>query len=79
MTGVAFLIVPGFNIGTLTNRIAPLRIANHPSPHPLYHREIATFDGGRISASNGLGLKPATPAQRNRRGELRVVLAWSGA
>jgi AraC family carnitine catabolism transcriptional activator len=67
-TRVAFVVVPRFNIMTLTTTIEPMRIANYLAPETLYEWQYLSAPGGEIVASNGMtlstqplrGAEPAT-------------------
>lgn len=76
---VTFLIVPRFNMVEMIAMIEPMRIANYLSSFPLYEWEIVSFDGERITASNGLSVDAKAPSDRTRRGELIFVFASWGA
>lgn len=79
MQRVTFLIVPRFNLVEMIAVIEPMRVANYLSPAPLYVWDIVSFDGPRITASNGLAIDAEPPSERSRRGELIFVLASWGA
>jgi transcriptional regulator GlxA family with amidase domain len=49
-----FIVVPRFNIATLITMIETMRIANYLAPVPIFSWEIASFDGTKITASNGM-------------------------
>lgn len=49
-----FIVVPRFNITTLITMIEAMRIANYLATTPMFSWEIASFDGSRINASNGM-------------------------
>jgi AraC family carnitine catabolism transcriptional activator len=49
-----FIVVPRFNITTLITMIEAMRIANYLAPAPIFSWEIASFDGTKITASNGM-------------------------
>lgn len=76
---VTFLIVPRFNLVEMIAVIEPMRVANYLSPAPLYAWEITSFDGARITASNGITIDATPPSERSRRGELIFVFASWGA
>lgn len=56
---IAFVLIPRFNMMTLTTLIETLRIANYLSPDNLYVWRYLSFDGAEVTASNGLTI----PAQ----------------
>ena len=51
---MVFVVVPRFNIMTLITMIETLRIANYLAPASIYSLEVASFDGSKIIASNGM-------------------------
>ncbi|MWB78399.1 helix-turn-helix domain-containing protein [Pseudooceanicola sp. 216_PA32_1] len=53
-THAVFIVVPRFNITTLITMIEAMRIANYLAPAPIFSWEVASFDGARITASNGM-------------------------
>ena len=48
------VILPRFNMNSLTMMIEPLRIANYISDKPLYEWQFLTPGGGNVVASNGM-------------------------
>lgn len=63
-THMTFLVVPRFNLATLITMVEALRVANYLAARPLFSWDIASFDGARITASNGMtaGLRLADDA-----------------
>jgi transcriptional regulator GlxA family with amidase domain len=57
LSKVAFILIPRFNMMTLTTLIETLRVANYLSPKPLYDWRYISFDGAIVTASNGLTVK----------------------
>lgn len=53
---VLFVLIPRFNMMTLTTVIEPMRIANYLSPAPLYEWEYVSGAAGEIVASNGMSV-----------------------
>lgn len=51
---MVFIVVPRFNITTLITMIETIRIANYLAPAPIFSWEIASFDGAKVTASNGM-------------------------
>lgn len=49
-----FIVVPRFNVTTLITMIETMRIANYLAPASIFSWEIASFDGAKITASNGM-------------------------
>jgi transcriptional regulator GlxA family with amidase domain len=76
---VEFLIVPRFNLIEMVAVIEPMRVANYLSPTPLYEWGVVSFDGPKVTASNGFAIDAERPQERSRRGELIFVLASWGA
>ncbi len=50
------VVIPRFNMMTLTTFLEPLRIANYLSPRRLCDWDFRASAGGRITASNGLAI-----------------------
>ena len=57
--GVAFVLVPRFNMMTLTAAIEPMRVANYLSSEPLFEWGYRSAQGGEIVASNGMTIGAA--------------------
>ena len=53
-THMVFIVVPRFNITTLITMIETIRIANYLATTPMFSWEIASFDGAKVTASNGM-------------------------
>ncbi|MDT1986900.1 MAG: AraC family transcriptional regulator, partial [Planktomarina sp.] len=53
-THMVFIVIPRFNITTLITMIETLRVANYLAPTALFSWEVASFDGTKITASNGM-------------------------
>ncbi len=60
-THAVFVVIPRFNMTTLTTMIEVMRIANYLSSQPLFTWQITSFDGPEITASNGMKLSDLTP------------------
>lgn len=56
LTRVSFVLIPRFNMMTLTMLMEPMRIANYLAPHRLYDWDFRATAAGQISASNGLSV-----------------------
>ena len=54
VTRVSFVLIPRFNMMTLTMLMEPMRIANYLAPHKLYEWDFRATLTGQVSASNGL-------------------------
>ncbi len=55
-TQAAFVVIPRFNMMTLTTTIEPMRVANYLAPETLYDWQYLSAPGGEIVASNGMTL-----------------------
>ena len=51
---VQFILLPRFNMASLTTMIEPMRIANYLSTHPLYRWQFLSRHGGLVQASNDM-------------------------
>ena len=51
---VQFILLPRFNMASLTTMIEPMRIANYLSTHPLYQWQFFSRHGGLVQASNDM-------------------------
>ena len=54
VTRVSFVLIPRFNMMTLTMLMEPMRIANYLAPHKLYEWDFRATAAGQVPASNGL-------------------------
>lgn len=54
---VKIVVIPRFNMLTLTAFIEPMRIANYLSPDPLYSWQFYSPEPGAVQASNGMMLQ----------------------
>ena len=50
----AFVLLPRFNMMTLTGLIEPMRIANYLSPAPQFQWQFVSPEPGKVTASNGM-------------------------
>lgn len=74
---VTFVLIPRFNMMTLTGLIEPMRVANYLSPARRFDWSLVSFDGAEITASNGLGLACAAPPERAREaGTIFILGSW---
>ena len=55
-TRMSFVLIPRFNMMTLTMLIEPMRIANYLAPQPLFEWDFISPDSGIVTASNGLSV-----------------------
>jgi transcriptional regulator GlxA family with amidase domain len=62
---MAFVLLPRFNMMTLTTTIDPMRIANYLSSDPLYEWAYLSPEASDLSASNGMVL-PCEPLANHR-------------
>lgn len=54
---LAFVLIPRFNMMTLTTLIEPVRIANYLSERPLYEWAYLSFDAPAATASNAMSVE----------------------
>ncbi|MFY9245115.1 MAG: GlxA family transcriptional regulator [Roseicyclus sp.] len=76
-THVVFVVVPRFNITTLITIIEAMRIANYLAPVPVFSWEIASFDGTKVTASNGMTTTVEAVGEELRPAQFTFVLgSW---
>ena len=74
-----FIVVPRFNLTTLITMIETMRIANYLSSQASFSWEIASFDGPRITASNGITLSVGSgPEDISPADYVFVLASWGG-
>lgn len=73
VTSIAFVLIPRFNMMTLTTTIEPLRVANYITPEKLYDWCYLSADGGTVVASNGMTLETTAIADAKRPMDLIFV------
>lgn len=56
VTRVSFVLIPRFNMMTLTMLMEPMRIANYLAPHKLFEWDFRATAAGDVFASNGLNV-----------------------
>lgn len=56
ITRVTFVLIPRFNMMTLTMLMEPMRIANYLAPQKLYVWDFRAATSGLVQASNGLNV-----------------------
>lgn len=56
VTRVGFVLIPRFNMMTLTMLMEPMRIGNYLAPHKLYEWDFRATAAGPVAASNGLSV-----------------------
>ncbi|MGE0211979.1 MAG: GlxA family transcriptional regulator [Parvibaculaceae bacterium] len=78
---VTLVLIPRFNMMTLTTFIEPMRIANYLAPEKLYNWEYRSAEDGRVTASNGLSVdaKPLNGPEPDAPGDTIVVFGSWGA
>ena len=76
---LCFILIPRFNMFTLTGLLEPARIANYLSPSELYSHAYYSFDGPMVSASNGLSVSCEDPPEKLGLNDIVFVLgSWGG-
>jgi transcriptional regulator GlxA family with amidase domain len=76
---ISCILIPRFNMMTLTGLLEPLRIANYLSPSELYSHAFHSFDGPVVSASNGLTVNCVDPPENLGSNDIVFVLgSWGG-
>ncbi|MCZ4352508.1 GlxA family transcriptional regulator [Roseovarius aestuarii] len=78
-THVVFVVVPKFNLATLITMIETMRVANYLTSTPLFSWEVVSFDGLKITASNGMGVTVKADTSTVGQVDLIVVLGSWGA
>ena len=75
---VAFVLIPRFNMMTLTTLIEVLRIANYlSSKEKLYEWQYISFDGPDVTASNGLTINAVTIEEDAQRFDMVFIMgSW---
>ncbi|MCX7350488.1 MAG: GlxA family transcriptional regulator [Alphaproteobacteria bacterium] len=56
VTRVSFVLIPRFNMMTLTMLMEPMRIANYLAPHKLYEWDFRASVASHVPGSNGLSV-----------------------
>ncbi len=73
-----FVLLPRFNMMTLTTLMEPLRIANYLAPHKLFEWDFRSPVSGEVTASNGLTIRCAGLDEGNARRPTRSRLRQLG-
>lgn len=74
---IFYLLIPRFNMFALSNIMEPVRIANYLSQEDIYKHSFISFDGGEITASNGLSVNcENAPGKLNRTDLVFVLGSW---
>ncbi len=76
---IYYLLIPRFNMFALTNIMEPVRIANYLSSEEIFKQCFISFDGGEISASNGMSVKCQIAPEKLSRNDLVFVVGSWGA
>lgn len=72
-TRLSFVLIPRFNMMTLTTLIEPMRIANYLAPSELFGWSYLSAAGGEVVASNGMRLGSTAIEQAEEVGETLIV------
>lgn len=70
------VILPRFNMASLTMLIEPLRIANYISDQPLYEWQFLTPGGGKVTASNGMVVECADLPSISQPSQIVLFGSW---
>ena len=76
---IFFVLIPRFNMFSLSNLMEPVRIANYLSPENVYEQSFISFDGPEIIPSNGMTLQCSSPPEKIERNDLIFVVGSWGA
>lgn len=74
---VSFVLIPRFNMMTLTMLMEPMRIANYLAPHKLFEWDFRSADPGDITASNGLTVRCSGLEEGARQSPDTVIVCGS--
>ena len=72
-TEVTFVLVPRFNMMTLTAAIEPMRVANYLAPETLFVWEYRSPEGGTVIASNGMGVASTSIEAADGQSDIVVI------
>ncbi|MFT5066714.1 MAG: transcriptional regulator GlxA family with amidase domain [Reinekea sp.] len=76
-THLHYLLIPRFNMFSLSNVMEPTRIANYLSADDIYAHSFISFDGVDITASNGMTVAcEAAPEKVERDDFVFVIGSW---
>ena len=78
-TNICCVLIPRFNMLTVTGLLEPVRIANYLSEKPLYSTEFHSFDGDVITSSNGLTIPCEPVPERLERNEIVMLFGSWGS
>jgi len=76
---VQFILLPRFNMATLTTMIEPMRIANYLNSEALYEWQFLSRQAGPIQASNGLSVACDALGAQTTKADYVVLLGSWGA
>ena len=72
-TRISFVLVPRFNMMTLTTLIEPMRIANYLAPEELFSWTYLSAEGGTVVASNAMQIESVAIGDAEAVGEILIV------
>jgi AraC family carnitine catabolism transcriptional activator len=78
-TNIYYLLIPRFNMFSLSNVMEPTRIANYLSEDEIYDHNFVSFDGNGIIASNGMMVECGPAPERVEHDDLVFVVGSWGA
>lgn len=73
---IAIVLLPRFNMMSMTALIEPMRIANYLSPRRLYDWQFLAAGGGQIPASNGMSQIAKALAEAGTPGIIFIAGSW---
>lgn len=78
-TQIHCVLIPRFNMMSLTGLIEPARIANYLSLAPLFTHAYWSFDGTEVVASNGMSVVCDEPPEKVDRSDIVFLFgSWGG-
>ena len=79
ITNIWCVLIPRFNMLSVTSLLEPVRIANYLAPNPHYAIRYCSFDGELITSSSGLSIHCETPPEKLGRKEIVMVFGSWGS
>ena len=77
ITGIRCILIPRFNMMTLTTLLEPCRIANYLSAATLYDYSFHSFDGPTVTASSGFHVRCRPPPENVHRDDIAFIFgSW---
>ncbi|UXX83829.1 GlxA family transcriptional regulator [Roseovarius pelagicus] len=73
------VVIPRFNMLTLTSMLEPLRLANALAPTPLYRSSFHSVDGDYITSVDGFGIACEPVPERLNRTETVLLFGGPGS